>query len=114
MLHLRVHCPPGLTDGVLRVPMTDTVSEIVALRGVGVLPAPDLIEAELVRESANDIVDAVLEFGVADLGAIQLVLWRPGCRDESPRRRFAHPAPARTRWCGPRRRTGPRPIRNFP
>lgn len=73
MLHLRIYCPPDLTDGVLGVLASDdTVSEIAAFRAVGTPPATDLVEAEVVREAANEIVDALLGLGVAESGAIQL------------------------------------------
>lgn len=73
MLHLRVYCPADLTDPALAVLTSDsTVTELVHFRGVGMRHAPDLIEAEIVREAANDIMDALHSLGIAEQGAIQL------------------------------------------
>jgi uncharacterized hydrophobic protein (TIGR00271 family) len=73
MLHLRVYCPAELTDRAVEVLTTDsTVTEMVQFRGVGMAHAPDLIEAEIVREAANEVIEALHALGIAEQGAIQL------------------------------------------
>lgn len=73
VLHFRIYCPAALTEAVREALDGDaTVSQLAVLPGVATDPAPDLIFAEVVRESANDVVDRLRALGVPREGAIQI------------------------------------------
>lgn len=72
MLHLRIYSVPELTDAVTAVMVDQRVNEFAVFRGVGHAPAVDFISAEVVRESANNVVAAVYALGVQERGTIQL------------------------------------------
>jgi uncharacterized hydrophobic protein (TIGR00271 family) len=73
VLHLRVYSPSDLTDAVVAaITRTDAVSELAVFRAVGTPPAPDLVMAEVVRESANEVIDSLRDIGIPDQGAIQI------------------------------------------
>jgi uncharacterized hydrophobic protein (TIGR00271 family) len=73
VLHLRVYSPTALTDEVVHsLAGNPTVTEMAVLRGVGIEPAPDLVMAEVVRESVNEVIDVLRRLGVNEQGAIQV------------------------------------------
>ena len=72
MLHLRIYSVPELTDAVVALMGEHKVNEFAVFRGVGHSPATDFVSAEVVRESANDVIASLYELGIQDLGAIQL------------------------------------------
>ena len=73
MLHMRVIAPTDLRDPVVDL-LTENpgVTHIVVHRDAALVPAGDEITAELARESANDVVDALKALGVKERGAITL------------------------------------------
>ncbi|MDG3011288.1 DUF389 domain-containing protein [Rhodococcus sp. D2-41] len=73
MLHLRVICPAERTDAVAEL-LDDAVgaTHVVVLRGVAAKPAGDCVEADVVRESANELLDALESMGLRHTGAITL------------------------------------------
>lgn len=89
MLHLRVTCPPSLTDTVeTTLADSDGVSSVVVQRGVvvaalgagdedddGSPPAApaDLVEADLARESVDHVLALLERSGLRDVGTLTLV-----------------------------------------
>ncbi len=74
MLHLRISAPSDLTEGVLEIVGEDpAVSGLAVLRGASVRPAGDVIEADVAREAANEIVDRLRSLGVGEHGSIHIV-----------------------------------------
>ena len=60
MLHLRVICPTERTEQVLGALASQRgATHIVVMRDVAVHPAGDMVEADVAREAANDVVDAL-------------------------------------------------------
>ena len=75
MLHLRVIAPNDLREPVLDLLTKNPgVTHIVVHRDAALVPAGDEMTAELARESANDVVDALKALGVKERGAITLDL----------------------------------------
>ena len=73
MLQLRISAPASLTEAVLEVLRADpAVSSISLFQGASVVPAGDVVEADLPREAANDIVSALRDLGVHQAGTIHL------------------------------------------
>lgn len=71
---VRVTCPAAMTDGVMAVlGSDDTASSLVVLRGAAIVPAGDVVEADLPREAINAAVDALRALGVPAVGTIQLL-----------------------------------------
>ncbi|MFZ2176855.1 MAG: DUF389 domain-containing protein [Rhodococcus sp. (in: high G+C Gram-positive bacteria)] len=73
MLHLRVICPVDRTDDVVGVlGAASGATHVVVLRGVAVEPAGDSVQADVARESANEVIDALEALGIARTGAIMV------------------------------------------
>ncbi|MGH1564296.1 DUF389 domain-containing protein [Mumia sp. DW29H23] len=73
MLHLRIVAPSDLTDEVTALLTADTaVSTVVVVRGAAAKPPGDLVEADIAREAANEVVDRLRELGVHRRGTVQL------------------------------------------
>lgn len=73
MLHLRITVPTVLADrvtGVLRA--DEAVSSIAVFPGAAVRPVGDVIEADLAREAANDIIEDLRALGVPEVGTIHV------------------------------------------
>ncbi len=74
VLHLRIVTPSDLTDDVAGLLDADvSVSSVVVLRGAAVKPVGDVVEADVAREGANEIVDRLRELGVHRRGTVQVV-----------------------------------------
>ncbi len=74
MLHLRVVSPAELTDAVLvLLRRQQGVTHVVLVRGAAVEPAGDLVEADLARESADEVLAALSELGIDRDGGITVV-----------------------------------------
>jgi uncharacterized hydrophobic protein (TIGR00271 family) len=73
MLHLRVITPAALRDAVIDA-LTDNpgVAHIVVHRDAALDPPGDEITADIARESANDVIEALKALGVKERGAITL------------------------------------------
>ncbi|GAA2802484.1 DUF389 domain-containing protein [Saccharopolyspora taberi] len=66
MLHLRVICPAGRTETVLAALRAQPgATHLTIARGGALDPPGDLIEADVAREAADDVLDAI---GAAELG----------------------------------------------
>ena len=73
MLSLRVVVPAHLTDDIVDCLDDDpAVSALSVLRGASLKPAGDVIEADIAREAANDIVEQLRELGVPEAGTVHL------------------------------------------
>ncbi|MEN9710600.1 MAG: hypothetical protein RL441_592 [Actinomycetota bacterium] len=72
-MNLRVYCPAALSAPVLA--MLDAhvgVANIAVMAGASTTPVGDLILADVARESANEIVDGLVELGVQKDGGFHL------------------------------------------
>ncbi|WP_224390120.1 DUF389 domain-containing protein [Pseudonocardia sp. ICBG1293] len=73
MLHLRVVCPPGRTAEVRAIlDAQPGVAHLVVHPGVAVQPAGDLVEADVARECADDLLGRLSDLGVDHDGGITL------------------------------------------
>ncbi|MFI6167034.1 DUF389 domain-containing protein [Nocardia sp. NPDC051052] len=73
MLHLRMISPPETTDQVLAVLAANPGATHVTLaRGVAVEPAGDLVQADVAREAANEVLAELTELGICKTGGITL------------------------------------------
>ncbi|SDT69857.1 DUF389 domain-containing protein [Jiangella sp. DSM 45060] len=73
MLHLRVTTPAETTDRIVELlDECPGVASIAVLRGASVRPEGDLVLAELARESAEGMIQALRELGVDQTGTIAL------------------------------------------
>jgi len=73
MLHLRVLSPPGKTgDALARLREHAGVAHLVLHRGAAVAPAGDLIEADVAREAADEVIDLLCGLDIDHAGGITL------------------------------------------
>ncbi|MGP4019973.1 DUF389 domain-containing protein [Saccharopolyspora sp. 5N708] len=73
MLHLRVICPAEYTDGVLaEVRAHPGAAHVVVVRGGAVDPPGDLVEVDLAREAADDVLSAIGATELAEVGAVTI------------------------------------------
>lgn len=73
MLRLRIQVPGEVTEDVLQVLSDDpAVSSLAMVRGASLRPAGDLVYADVAREAANDIVQALLRTGMHQRGSIEV------------------------------------------
>ncbi|MFI6032347.1 DUF389 domain-containing protein [Amycolatopsis magusensis] len=73
MLHLRAVSPPEKTERVLELLSEHRgATHLVLLEGAAVQPAGDVVEADIARESADDIIDGLCELGLDHTGGITL------------------------------------------
>lgn len=73
MLHLRALCPPARTDEAVRkLSQQPGVAHLVVHRGAAVEPPGDLVEADVAREAADDLVDLLCGLGIDRTGGITL------------------------------------------
>lgn len=74
MLHMRVICPSERTENVLGALEAQLgVTHIVVLRGAAVAPRGDMVQADVARESANEVLEALTALGVTEDGGVTLV-----------------------------------------
>lgn len=73
MLHLRITCPAEVTDAVLNT-LRDNPGAVhlTVLRGAAVDPSGDLVQADVVRESADGVLADLSALGIDHIGAITL------------------------------------------
>ncbi|WP_227981763.1 DUF389 domain-containing protein [Nocardia spumae] len=73
MLHLRVVCPPESTDAAVTALRSDPGATLITVqRGASVEPPGDLVQADIARESANDILAGLRGLGIPDRGGVML------------------------------------------
>ena len=102
VLHLRLIIPPDLADDVLaELEASSGAVHIVEYASAADRPGGRLVSCEVVREAANDLVEALQRRGVHRAGAITLEQLDTVVSDaaaQPPRR--SRRAPAVTPWCG--------------
>jgi uncharacterized hydrophobic protein (TIGR00271 family) len=73
VLLVRIYSPTELTPAVTAVLRDEpTVSALAVMKGASVVPAGDLVLADIARETANEVIDRLRETGVHERGAIQV------------------------------------------
>ncbi|MEV6625450.1 DUF389 domain-containing protein [Amycolatopsis sp. NPDC051106] len=73
MLHLRAVCPPDKTAQALDILRAHAgVAHLIVHRGVAVSPEGDLVEADIAREAADEIVEALCVLELDHTGGITL------------------------------------------
>ena len=73
MLTIRVAAPASLSPQVRQILEAEpTVSSLTVLTGASIRPAGDVYEADLPRESANDLIEELTALGVQREGTIQV------------------------------------------
>jgi uncharacterized hydrophobic protein (TIGR00271 family) len=73
VLHLRIYAPAAVTDEVVAVLQGEpTVRSLAVVRGAALEPVGDLILADVVRETANEVIDRIRATGVQHEGTIQV------------------------------------------
>ncbi|MBP2472948.1 putative hydrophobic protein (TIGR00271 family) [Crossiella equi] len=92
MLHLRVVNQPEHTDTVLRL-LGDCpgATHLVHLPGAGIAPRGDVIEADVARESLDDLLAALCALGIDHDGAITLESIDTSLSDHADRAEAAAP-----------------------
>jgi uncharacterized hydrophobic protein (TIGR00271 family) len=74
VLHLRVLAPAALTDTVLSmIEQHVGTANVTVVRGAGHGDAADLVEAQVAREAADELLDRLCDAGLADSGAITVL-----------------------------------------
>lgn len=73
MLHLRVICPPAMTEDVLAL-LRDArgATHLTLHRGAALVPSGDVVEADVARECTNSLLDALGDLGVERVGGVTL------------------------------------------
>jgi uncharacterized hydrophobic protein (TIGR00271 family) len=72
-LHLRLICPPDRTAAVCGLlDRSPGVAHVAVFRGAAVRPAGDVIEADLARESVDELLDELTALSLNHDGAISL------------------------------------------
>ena len=110
LLQLRVTVPADRTAQVRDLFAGDPgTAHLSVLPGVSVLPTGDLVIAEVARESADALIDALKQLGVDEDGGIVLVSVDaavPSSAHRAERRAPGDGADAVvwSRWCAPRTR----------
>ncbi|MGW3961171.1 DUF389 domain-containing protein [Amycolatopsis sp. NPDC005003] len=73
MLHLRAVCPPDKTAEALEILRAHAgTAHLVVHRGAAVEPAGDLVEADIAREAADEIIEALCVLELDHTGGITL------------------------------------------
>jgi uncharacterized hydrophobic protein (TIGR00271 family) len=73
VIHLRISIPAELTDRVLALLEDDpAVSSLSRLPGASVKPPGDVVEADIAREAANDIIDRLRALEVQEVGTLSI------------------------------------------
>ncbi|MET0234465.1 MAG: DUF389 domain-containing protein [Kibdelosporangium sp.] len=71
MLHLRVVCPPEHTTAALDLLKAEPgATHLVLLPGAAVDPPGDVIETDVARESADQVIDRLCDLGIDRAGGI--------------------------------------------
>ncbi|WIX78169.1 DUF389 domain-containing protein [Amycolatopsis carbonis] len=73
MLHLRAVCPPEQTDQAIELLRAHAgTAHLIVHRGAAVAPEGDLIEVDLAREAADEVVDSLCALRLDRTGGITL------------------------------------------
>ncbi len=73
VLSLRISVPQGLTDDVVALlGGTPSVTGLSVMRGASLIPPGDVVTADVAREGANPVVDALRDLGVHREGTVRV------------------------------------------
>ena len=73
MLHMRITSPADRTEAVVAVLEADAaVSSVSVVHGASVQPPGDLVLADVAREGANDVIEALRALRTHQVGTLQL------------------------------------------
>lgn len=73
MLNLRISAPKDRTNDVLKLLRADPgVSSLAVVRGASLRPVGDLVIADVAREGANDVIDALRKLGIHREGSFHI------------------------------------------
>ncbi|PRY60284.1 putative hydrophobic protein (TIGR00271 family) [Knoellia remsis] len=71
LVHLRMNVPPDLSASITDLLLPDErVTNVVVLKGASLQPAGDVIEADVAREAANDVIDEICATGLPHVGGL--------------------------------------------
>ncbi len=95
MLHLRVISPAENTDDIVAMLRAHRgTAHVVLLPGAAVVPKGDVIEADVAREAADEVVARLCEFGVDHTGGVTLEQIDTALSDAADRAEEAAPGDA--------------------
>jgi len=73
MLHLRIYAAADTSELAVKMLSEDpAVSGLAVLHGASIVPAGDVLLADVAREAANDVIDRLRELGVQRGGTIHI------------------------------------------
>jgi uncharacterized hydrophobic protein (TIGR00271 family) len=73
VLHLRILSPDDSSDAVVDTLRSAVgVTHVIRFTGAALVPAGDVIEADVTREAANEVIETLRGMGLADSGAITM------------------------------------------
>jgi uncharacterized hydrophobic protein (TIGR00271 family) len=71
MLHLRILCPPEHTEAVLDLLKAEPgATHLVVLHAAAIDPPGDVVETDVAREAADEVIDRLCELDIDHVGAI--------------------------------------------
>lgn len=74
MLHVRIVSPPAQRDELVRQLLVDAaVCNVIVLPGVAQCPDGDLVQFDVAREHANELIDALQASGLERHGSISII-----------------------------------------
>lgn len=98
MLHLRAVCPAARTDAVVDGLLAHAgVANVTVLRGVAVRPSGDVVEGEVAREAADEVIALLTDQGLDRAGSVtftELDTVLSDAADEAEQRAHGDPADA--------------------
>jgi uncharacterized hydrophobic protein (TIGR00271 family) len=95
VLHLRAVCPQEKTASALDILRAHAgTAHLVVHRGAAVEPAGDLVEADIAREAADEIIDALCALELDHTGGITLEVLDTALSDAADRAEEAAPGEA--------------------
>ena len=111
VLSLRISVPEALTDDVVAL-LTDSegVTGLSVLRGASLIPPGDVVTADIAREGANPVLDALRDLGVHREGTVRIDPVDTWLSHPAFEAELEAPGASPTPWSGPRSATGPTPT----
>ena len=73
IVHLRLSTPADMTDPVVGLLVEDPrVTDVTLVRGAGIEPPRDVVEADVAREAASDVLGTLTRMGLGTRGGISM------------------------------------------